>query len=518
MTKALLDNASVRGESERNGISPAARDTLASETRAQPNEDRIARRAIRSFDVFDTLIARNCIEPRTIFARVEALTKHEDLARDRLAAEQRLSTRAYTLDDIYAELAAMRGWSPDQRDAVQAAEIFLEIGAVVPVAENLAQVQDGDIAVSDMYLPESVIRMLLKKAGLTKEIAVVVSSHGKRSGEVWPQLLASYHIEQHIGDNPLADVQSPQRFGITSRRSTVALPDAVETWLIGNGMRDIAQIIRQARLSSWTEDATCRQLQLIQTRFNFPILTLSSILLARHVARNGADNVLFCSRDCNLWQDLFALVAKQLGLAAGEQYFYTSRQARIKPSADYRRYAREALAAKAIVVDVCGTGWSLSHLMQSIGVEAPVYFIARVPKMDVYEKIRPTAAHAAVHAITDSAGNSNEYLEMCNYAAHPQIVDVSYVHDRPHPVFAVERRPPAILAAVREQQKIFRQTLAICEAQGLEESLMLPDEALRAAVAELCQSLRTQNLLPAVYAAMHAEEETEQMRVLGRLA
>ena len=62
--------------------------------------------------------------------------------------------------------------------------------------------------------------MLLKKAGLAREIGVVVSAHGKRSGEIWPHLLANYEIEQHLGDNDVADVASPERFGIASRHTT----------------------------------------------------------------------------------------------------------------------------------------------------------------------------------------------------------------------------------------------------------------------------------------------------------
>ena len=285
-------------------------------------------------------------------------------------------------------------------------------------------------------------------------------------------------------------------------------------------MRDLAQIVRQARLASWNNDPTLRQLQLVQIRNNFPILVLSSIVLARFVAANNIENVLFCSRDCNLWQDLFGVIRKQMGVETNELYFYTSRQARLKSSPSYRRYAADMLRGNGVLVDVCGTGWSLSHLQQSLGTHTPLFFVHHMPKMDEYEKMRPTPAGIATHAIVAATapGGANEYLEMANYADHPQVVDVSYIHDAPHPIFAPERRPPAMLRMVREQRVTFRQAVKLCEAEGLGGTLNIPDDNLRAMVLELYKSLCAQKVLPALYESMHAEEETEQMRLLKKLA
>ena len=63
------------------------------------------RHLLRSFDVFDTLIARRCIEPRRVFDKLEAQLGMPGFAAARIAAEQAVATGAYTLMDIYAELA-----------------------------------------------------------------------------------------------------------------------------------------------------------------------------------------------------------------------------------------------------------------------------------------------------------------------------------------------------------------------------------------------------------------------------
>jgi FkbM family methyltransferase len=476
------------------------------------------RRNVRSFDIFDTLIARNCVDPQRIFARVEQASGQAGFMGDRIGAEQRVANRAYTLDDIYDELAKARGWSPAERDAVRQAEIDAELDAVVPIAENIAQVRDGDIMVSDMYLPEPVVRALLKKAGLNKEVGVVVTAHGKRTGEIWPHLLAKYEIEQHLGDNPNADIQSPARFGIASRHTALSSPDHVESWLLKLGIRDLGQTIRRGRLSTWHGDPAVRHLQLMQATFNFPILLASSVLLARFMAQNGIRDVLFCSRDCNLWLDAFRLVRRHMSVDAREHYFYTSRQARLKASPSYLRYTESLLKDGGVVVDICGTGWSLSHMMRSLGAPAPLYFLHQLPRRADYETLRPTPEGIALHAIVkpETAGVANNFLEMINYADHPQVEDVDYVRDAVQPHFGPDRRTEATLSLVREQQAMFRRMVDICAQEGLSEIVQVPDDALGAIVTELYKHLCTQKMLPLIYERMHMEEEADQLRQLAR--
>ena len=60
---------------------------------------------MRTFDIFDTLIARRCIDPALVFEIVERKVGRPGFARARRQAEKVVSERDYTLDDIYAELA-----------------------------------------------------------------------------------------------------------------------------------------------------------------------------------------------------------------------------------------------------------------------------------------------------------------------------------------------------------------------------------------------------------------------------
>jgi len=83
---------------------------------------------------------------------------------------------------------------------------------------------------------------------------------------------------------------------------------------------------------------------------------------------------------------------------------------------------------------------------------------------------------------------------------------------------AAERRPAGTLAMIREQQAAFRQAVALCEMQGLGETLNISDDKLRALILELYKSLYTQKALPLIYSAMHNDEETDQLRLLKKIA
>jgi hypothetical protein len=134
--------------------------------------------------------------------------------------------------------------------------------------------------------------------------------------------------------------------------------------------------------------------------------------------------------------------------------------------------------------------------------------------------MRPTPQGFDVHSVVDGGaiGAVNNFLEMANYAEHPQVVDVRYVHNTPHPIFAPERRSEFVLDMIRAQRSAFRQVVALCEAQGLSDTLQVADDKLRAMALELYKALTGQKLLPVIFEAMHAEEETEQLRRLKSIA
>jgi len=72
----------------------------------------------------------------------------------------------------------------------------------------------------------------------------------------------------------------------------------------------------------------------------------------------------FCSRDCLYLHDIYRQLFEDDSL-----YLYTSRLSRIKCSPDYESYVRKKITGDHVVVDMCGTGWSLGALLyQRLGI------------------------------------------------------------------------------------------------------------------------------------------------------
>jgi predicted HAD superfamily hydrolase len=135
----------------------------------------LPRQVVTSFDVFDTLIARRCMHPQQIFVEMERRSGLPGLAQQRIEAERRVQRGArashHVLADIYRELSAAMALDEAQTEALAQLEIQVEFDNVVPIADNLARLDAHSLLLSDMYLPEAVIRALLRRAGLSPRTA-----------------------------------------------------------------------------------------------------------------------------------------------------------------------------------------------------------------------------------------------------------------------------------------------------------------------------------------------------------
>src|SRR5262245_51649047 len=97
--------------------------------------------AVNSFDVFDTLIARRCVEPHRVFDRLEALAGLPGLAAARITADRRLGGRGqpYDLAAIWQEVRRALGLDAATADRLLELEVRLEHDTVIPIADNLAR-------------------------------------------------------------------------------------------------------------------------------------------------------------------------------------------------------------------------------------------------------------------------------------------------------------------------------------------------------------------------------------------
>lgn len=472
---------------------------------------------VNSFDVFDTLIARRCVQPGKIFDEVEARSQVSGFAAARAQAEAQVAGAPYDLTAIYRALSKLLELTDEAASSLQALEIRIEIENAIPVAENMAAVADGDILISDMYLGAATIRELLDKAGLTKNVSLIVSSDGKHSGRIWPQVLKGVNVREHLGDNIHSDVVMPKQFGIASRHTGVTAPTGVERTLLEIGLVDLATICREVRLSLCSGDAEIRALQLAQTNHNLPILVISSLLLKRFARKVGAKSILFSSRDCNMWLPIFRGVNSSDGSDIAAEYFFTSRMSRINPSPEYLSYASKAIGAASIVVDICGTGWSLAHLFQKIGRrDQNVAFLHKLSPRADYEQVARTPQTGRFHQLlADIDGCNNTAIEMCNYASHGMVSDIRLVADFPVPVFAEDRRSPRTHAAIEAQQAAARVLLKVLRERPLRETLSLNDPSLAMVGGALYKGLAQNH---SVYLRYLEEHNAEDLATRQKLA
>lgn len=479
----------------------------------------VNRPRVRSFDVFDTLIARRCIEPLRVFELVEERAGVPGFARARREAELSvLRLGPFDLDTIYAALPGFLAVPETELARLRDLEVRVELEQTIPVAEHLAEVSAGDVLVSDMYLGPRIIRELLAKAGLERELALVVTNGGKHTGEIWPELAAAVEVVEHLGDNQRSDVETPTEHGIAARRTTRHQPTEIERWLIGSGLPQVGQLCRELRLGTWSPDPDVRAAQLVQSQANFPLMLVASAMLARLAERLDRRSVLMSSRDCHLWDPLFQQVADRLGIACRSRYFYTGRLPRTQPSSHYLRYARELFTDDALVVDICGTGWSLSRLAGDLGVTGlPVFLLHHMPKVAAQEDAAPSLETCDFYSAVPATarGVRSIHLEMANTAAHGTVHDVRYVAGSVVPVFAEDRRPQPIRELVLAQERTFRTGIAMLSSYSLDDVRQLGDDALEQVLLRLYQELSASTDLARLYGADFAAEHDEAADLLG---
>lgn len=184
-----------------------------------------------SFDLFDTLVTRETRCPSDIFLLVREKLKARGVncptfIEDRINAEKSIDANC-SLDDIYFALREKFNYSLKICDLLQEEEINCEIEYSVPREDikelffELKQQKKNVFIVSDMYLPEKVLRRILEKSGFPSDIEIFLSSRYKASkanGLLWKIVRRKYGDKNwiHIGDDFLGDYRQAIANGASS--------------------------------------------------------------------------------------------------------------------------------------------------------------------------------------------------------------------------------------------------------------------------------------------------------------
>ncbi len=183
---------------------------------------------IVSFDVFDTLLLRNYVNPTDLFLHVEKKEDAKGFYFERVDAEKRCR-RKYkdkediTIDDIYNEIDG--GFRHLKNCELELEKKSLHRNPQIkPLYDYALQKGKKIIAVSDIYLPGSFLKNVLLDNGFPVFDGVFVSGElnkTKAKGTVFKYVLEKCSIAAsrllHIGDNEHSDYKVPKELGINSR-------------------------------------------------------------------------------------------------------------------------------------------------------------------------------------------------------------------------------------------------------------------------------------------------------------
>lgn len=199
-----------------------------------------------SFDIFDTLVVRPCVQPVDLFKIVGKRCGFNGnfVYIRRMAEQYARRNKPYYYDDItiheiYEEFTKLAEVSEERANEILQCELDVEYDYIMPrnsIRElyNMAKNKGKKIIiVSDMYLPKKFIEKVLEKNEITGYYKLYVSSDervAKGSGRLFQKIITEFSKEGigkecivHLGDNTRSDVDMPKSLGMKAFH----LPNAI---------------------------------------------------------------------------------------------------------------------------------------------------------------------------------------------------------------------------------------------------------------------------------------------------
>lgn len=432
------------------------------------------RTTVNSFDIFDTLLARHCITPDGIAEELEHRFTASGFAAARRETELLLAQQrtAFDLHDIYDALVA--GATLTRADAARLleAEIEAEFENAIPIVENLKRVREGDLVVSDMYLPADMLRRLLQHVGLRVPVRLYASNLGKHHGWIWKDLCVRWVINRHIGDNPHSDVAVPRQHGIDTIHYAGAGLTAFEQATMNHGFPALTRLMRSLRLRNpFDRGSPQAELWNLSAQLNTPFLVLGSALARQRRDAAGVGKILFSARDCYLMSEVFSALYP----ADRAEYLYVSREALTADAPAVRGYLLHCGLEDALVCDLAATGASWFQFALKEEMHARLFSfvfidnwaLAKIPPKDVASS--PWLEFSWAMKQSELAAYSSA-IEVINAAPHPSCNLISGAGRFFVPEFQADNEfPDALLQPVIQHHTLALELLRKSRGKLLEE-------------------------------------------------
>ncbi len=324
--------------------------------KAKAIESKPLTRAIRSYDVFDTVITRIVGEPTSVFllaghaavAQVLWSGTAEQFALARGSAESRARHHSapyeVTFAHIYRELARSYDLSVLQVGRLAEVELATErklIRAVPAVARELERVRGAGYTVgfiSDMYLSHDVLYAWLEELGVlhSGEALWVSSEHGltKYGGGMYDAVLAAHpHAAGdwvHKGDNEYADVRPAAQRGIGTDHYVECHLNPCERLMERAATETCGLSSLFAGASRWTRlnrpADTDVALNQVAAGVAAPLVYSFVLWILLESKRRGLTRLWFMARDGQVMLPVARKIADRLGLDIELGYLYAGRQ------------------------------------------------------------------------------------------------------------------------------------------------------------------------------------------------
>lgn len=312
---------------------------------------------ILSFDIFDTLLMRKTLMPEDVFTIIESKAAQRninivDFKAARVKAQ--LESGLYNPDifEIYDSLQKNVCISDQQKQELLQLEIETEEEVLIPRVEMVSVLKWAKekgkkiILVSDMYIPESILKNILKKNGIEEYDYIYISCDCKRlklEGLFGNVVLDgnSHKSILHIGDNYINDGICAGMIGIDyclicSAYELMARTPWKECLIELKGINDrsiLGLCISHIFNNPFMVGESAGEFSFKEEKdFGYavigPIIISFLIWMLDKVANNGMEKILFASRDGYIVKKLYDYIVrkKELTDVPPSLYFYTSRK------------------------------------------------------------------------------------------------------------------------------------------------------------------------------------------------
>ena len=312
-----------------------------------------------SFDLFDTLIARNILWFEDLVEIIEQKLHNKgvdirDFVQKRISLEKKLSCgRSPKLEEIYAEL--VKDLNVEDFNAFELAELEYRTDCelicprkdMIGLIHQIKKLGKSVYITTDSYYTKQQIEFLLKQNGIDEIDGVIVSCEydTKKTEKLFEKLIEAAGTSRiiHIGDDIASDIESAMAWGLKSFHiyNTEELLDKVGgLGLISDNM-NLSDRIRigmfKTRLFNSPfqfEDSekkiTVKDVEDLGYLFIAPIILDFVEWFSEQIDKYKLKNIWFSARDGYLIQKVFALMFPD----TKSDYFLTSRISAIRAGVD----------------------------------------------------------------------------------------------------------------------------------------------------------------------------------------